>query len=189
MQIELLSTEIEEVKLLQMKVYGDERGFFTETFHARDFALLGLPSQFVQDNHSRSVKGVLRGFHYQDMTAPQSKLVRCTVGQILDVAVDLRLGSPTFGRCVSARLSAENMQQLLVPAGFGHAFLTLTDVAEVQYKCTEFYVRQAEGNIHWNDPDIGFSWPIEQPILSDRDRLAPFLRDYSSHPAFRYPMP
>ncbi|MBN1540910.1 dTDP-4-dehydrorhamnose 3,5-epimerase [candidate division KSB1 bacterium] len=186
MQIDLLPTEIDDIKLIKISVFRDDRGFFAETFQARDFARAGLPEHFVQDNHSRSVKGVLRGFHYQSPNAPQGKLVRCTVGEILDVAVDLRIGSPTFGRSVSACLSAENMWQLYVPVGFGHAFITLSDIAEVQYKCTGFYNREAEGNIRWNDPDIDFNWPINEPVLSPRDLAASSLEEYIKNPAFIY---
>jgi dTDP-4-dehydrorhamnose 3,5-epimerase len=184
-QAELITTDIPDVKILKVARFGDERGFFAETFHQSVFEDLGLPTQFVQDNHSRSCKDVLRGFHYQDMRAPQAKLVRCTLGKVLDVVVDLRVDSPTFGQTVSQVLDADNMLQLYAPIGFGHAFLTLTEVAEVQYKCTEFYDPKAEGNILWNDPDIQFEWPIASPILSQRDEKAPTLSEYLQNPAFR----
>ncbi len=186
MQAELIKTDIPDVKILQVARFGDERGFFAETFHEAVFDELGLPTRFVQDNHSRSSKNVLRGFHYQDMRASQAKLVRCTLGKVLDVVVDLRVDSPTFGQTVSRVLGADNMLQLFAPIGFGHAFLTLTEYAEVQYKCTEFYNPKAEGNILWNDPDIKFDWPTQNPILSDRDENAPLLSEYLKNPAFRY---
>lgn len=140
----------------------------------------------MQDNHSRSARGVLRGIHYQDMTAPMGKLVRCTAGRILDVAVDLRAGSPTFGKWFATELSDDTQRQLLVPVGFGHAFLTLTDSADVQYKCTGYYARQAEGALRWNDPDLKIDWPIRDPIVSQKDEHAPTLKEYLARPAFQY---
>lgn len=140
----------------------------------------------MQDNHSRSARGVLRGIHYQDMSAPMAKLVRCTAGTIFDVAVDLRVGSPSFGKWFGAELSLENMQQLLVPVGFGHAFLTLSETADVQYKCTGYYSPAAEGTVAWNDPDIGITWPLSNPTVSPRDRATRTLREYLRNPAFRY---
>jgi dTDP-4-dehydrorhamnose 3,5-epimerase len=129
---------------------------------------------------------VLRGIHYQDMSAPMAKLVRCTLGRILDVAVDLRSGSPTFGRWMAAELSADNLHQLLVPVGFGHAFLTLSDVAEVQYKCSGYYTPAAEGAIVWNDPQLAIDWPIKEPVVSAKDQRAPTLEAYRTRPAFGY---
>jgi len=145
-----------------------------------------VTDEFVQDNHSRSAHGVLRGIHYQDMSAPMAKLVRCTLGRILDVAVDLRAGSPTFGRWWAAELSADNRRQLLVPVGFGHAFLTLSDIAEVQYKCSGYYTPAAEGAIAWNDPEVAIDWPIKDPTVSAKDRGAPTLEAYRTSPAFSY---
>lgn len=171
--------------VLEPDVHRDGRGFFLESYHRQRYAEHGIRDDFVQDNHSRSAQGVLRGIHYQDMTAPMSKLVRCTVGSILDVAVDLRLGSPTFGRWVAEELTAENMHQVFVPVGFGHAFLTLSESADVEYKCGGYYAPSAEGSVAWNDPDIGIRWPIDAPALSDKDRRAPTLAEYSKHPAFR----
>jgi dTDP-4-dehydrorhamnose 3,5-epimerase len=173
------------VVVLEPDVHRDGRGFFLESYHRQRYAEHGIRDDFVQDNHSRSAQGVLRGIHYQDMTAPMSKLVRCTVGSILDVAVDLRLGSPTFGRWVAEELTAENMHQVFVPVGFGHAFLTLSESADVEYKCGGYYAPSAEGSVAWNDPDIGIRWPIDAPALSDKDRRAPTLAEYSKHPAFR----
>jgi dTDP-4-dehydrorhamnose 3,5-epimerase len=174
------------VLLIEPDVHRDQRGFFLESYHKRRFAELGIRDEFVQDNHSRSLHGVLRGIHYQDLSAPMAKLVRCTVGRILDVAVDLRAGSPTFGRWWSAELSADNQRQLLVPVGFGHAFLTLSDAAEVQYKCSGFYTPTAEGSIVWNDPDLAIDWPIAQPVVSAKDGAAPTFKAYAKHPAFHY---
>jgi len=172
--------------VIEPDVFRDDRGFFFESYHKQRFAELGVTDEFVQDNHSRSMQGVLRGIHYQDMSAPMAKLVRCTLGRILDVAVDLRAGSPTFGRWSAAELSADNKRQLLVPVGFGHAFLTLSDVAEVQYKCSGFYTPGAEGAIVWNDPELAIDWPIKDPVVSAKDRAAPSLRSYRKTPAFSY---
>ena len=172
--------------LIEPEVHRDQRGFFLESYHKRRFAELGIRDEFVQDNHSRSVQGVLRGIHYQDRSAPMAKLVRCTVGRILDVAVDLRAGSPTFGRWWAVELTAENLRQVLVPVGFGHAFLTLSEVAEVQYKCGGFYAPAAEGSIIWNDPEIAIDWPIAQPIVSAKDGGAPSFGAYAKNPAFSY---
>ena len=171
---------------MQPAVNRDERGFFFESYQQQRYREHGIGDDFVQDNHSRSGRGVLRGIHYQDLSAPMSKLVRCTAGRILDVAVDLRAGSPTFGRWVSEELTADNMLQLFVPVGFGHAFLTLTDTADVEYKCGGYYAPSAEGGVAWNDPQIGIQWPITQPILSAKDQRAQSLAQYAAHPAFRY---
>ena len=172
--------------MIEPDVFRDDRGFFFESYHKKRFAELGVTDEFVQDNHSRSTQGVLRGIHYQDMSAPMAKLVRCTLGRILDVAVDLRAGSPTFGRSSVVELSADNMRQLLVPVGFGHAFLTLSDIAEVQYKCSGYYTPGAEGAIVWNDPELAIDWPIKDPVVSAKDRGAPSLQSYRKSPAFSY---
>jgi dTDP-4-dehydrorhamnose 3,5-epimerase len=171
--------------VVNIDYFEDERGFFIESWHKRDFAQAGLPFDFVQDSHSRSRYGVLRGLHYQDMRAPISKLVRCTLGRVLDVAVDLRVNSPTFGRWFSIELSAENKTQLFVPVGFAHGFATLSDSCEVQYRQTEFYQPSAEGGIAWNDPDIGIEWPFADPILSNRDQNQKSLKQYLNNPAFK----
>jgi dTDP-4-dehydrorhamnose 3,5-epimerase len=148
---------------------------------------VGQEVRFVQDNHSRSARGVLRGIHYQDLTAPMAKLIRCSVGCIFDVAVDLRVGSPTFAQWVALELSAQNMKQVLVPVGFGHAFLTLSDVAEVQYKSTSYYTPAAEAALAWNDPDIAVAWPMSSAlIISARDQRAMSLKQYLDNPAFVY---
>jgi dTDP-4-dehydrorhamnose 3,5-epimerase len=172
--------------VIQPDVFRDDRGFFFESYHKRRFAELGVTEEFVQDNHSRSMYGVLRGIHYQDRSAPMAKLVRCSLGRILDVAVDLRAGSPTFGRWSAAELSADNLRQLLVPVGFGHAFLTLSEVAEVQYKCSGYYTPGSEGAVAWNDPEIAIDWPIKEPTVSAKDRAAPTLAAYRKSPAFSY---
>lgn len=188
MSIEITPTALDGVVVVTPNVFGDERGFFQETYHAEKFAALGLPTDFVQDNHSRSKRGVVRGLHYQDLRAPMAKLVRCTAGKLLDVAVDLRVGSPTFGMWVGVELSADNHRQLFVPAGFGHGFVVLSEYADLQYRCTNFYAPETEGAVLWNDPAIGIDWQIDEPILSARDQQAQTLAEYLEHPAFHYDM-
>lgn len=163
---------IPEVVLLTPKVFGDERGFFYECFNQRQFEVAtGLKRQFVQDNHSRSQRGVLRGLHYQLPPKAQGKLVRVVQGEVFDVAVDLRRSSPTFGRWVGARLSAENKQQMWIPEGFAHGFVTLSESADFLYKTTDFYAPECERCIAWNDPAIGVDWQFEgEPRLSGKDR-------------------
>ena len=185
MKTKLSKTPLDGLAVIDVDYFRDERGFFMESWHKRDFAEAGLSFDFVQDNHSRSNQGVLRGMHYQDMRAPMVKLVRCTVGRIFDVAVDLRVSSPTFGKWFGIELTAENKKQLLVPIGFAHGFLTLSDVCEIQYKQTEYYRPQAEGGITWNDSDIAISWPLANPTLSKRDQNQPSLKQYLQNPAFR----
>ena len=152
------------------QVYGDDRGFFMETYNREKALELGLPSDFVQDNHSKSSYGVLRGLHYQSPQW-QGKLVRVVQGEIFDVAVDIRDGSPTFGNWVGFLLNEDNKQQLYVPQGFAHGFCVTSDTAEVVYKCTSLYKPEQEGSLLWNDPDIGIDWPIESPNLSDKDKV------------------
>jgi dTDP-4-dehydrorhamnose 3,5-epimerase len=178
-------TSLAGVVIIELDCIEDGRGFFMESWHARDFAEAGLDLKFVQECHSRSARRVLRGLHYQDMTAPMSKLVRCTVGSIFDVVVDLRVGSETFGRWFATELTAANKRQLHIPPGFGHGFQVVGDVAEVQYRQTGFYTPSSEGTIAWNDPDISIEWPIANPILSERDRLGRTLKEYLRAPAFR----
>lgn len=185
MEITVTPTKLGGVVLIDTHFFRDERGFFIEVWHQETYRRHGLDLTFVQDNHSRSKQKVLRGFHYQDMTAPMGKLVRCTAGAILDVAVDLRVSSPTFGQWVAAELTAQNMRQIYVPEGFGHAFATLSDFAEVQYKCTGLYTPSSEGTVAWNDPEIGVEWPFADPVLSERDSRAMSLADYRRDPAFR----
>jgi dTDP-4-dehydrorhamnose 3,5-epimerase len=185
MKIRLTNTPLPGVLLVDIDHFNDERGFFIEPWHERDFADGGLDVHFVQEGHSRSAARVLRGLHYQDMTAPMGKLLRCTVGSIFDVAADLRANSPTFGRYFSVELSADNKRQIFIPAGCAHGFQVLSEVAEVQYKQTGFYTPSAEGTISWNDPDLAIAWPIAGPVLSARDQRGMLLRDYAKNPAFR----
>lgn len=171
---------IPEVVLFTPKVFGDDRGFFYESFSARVFAeLTGLQREFVQDNHSRSSKGVLRGLHYQMPPMAQGKLVRVVEGEVFDVAVDIRKSSPTFGKWVGALLSAENKQQLWVPEGFAHGFVTLSDAAQFLYKTTNYYAPDCDRGIAWNDPDIGIDWPLlgMEPSLSGKDANAKSLAE------------
>jgi len=184
--IKLSQTKIPHVIVIDTDFFEDERGFFIESYHRDRYAQHGIYDEFVQDNHSGSGRGVLRGFHYQDDSAPMGKLVRCLFGEILAVAVDLRVGSPTFGEWVGVELTARNKRQLMVPQGFGHAFLTLSDGAEVLYKCTGYYTPAAEGTLAWNDPEINVDWPIAEPVLSSRDQNGMSLRQYLENPAFKY---
>ena len=166
----VISTSIPDVKLIEPKVFGDARGFFFESFNQKAFnEATGTNHQFVQDNHSRSAKGVLRGLHYQ-IQQPQGKLVRVVRGAVFDVAVDIRKSSPTFGRWVGAELSEDNQHQLWVPPGFAHGFLVLSDLADFLYKTTDYYAPQYERSILWNDSDLNIDWPIGEPILSNKDR-------------------
>jgi len=167
-------TDLPGVIVLEPRVFEDPRGFFFESYHAERYARAGLPEHFVQDNHSRSIPGALRGLHYQ-LRHPQGKLVRVLRGAIWDVAVDIRRGSPTFGRWVGVELSADNKRQLYVPPGFAHGFCVPTEESEVEYKCTAFYVSEDERGIAWNDPALGIAWPITTPLLSDKDRAFPRL--------------
>ena len=185
MKTHVTTTPLEGVLVINVDFFRDERGFFTESWNRRDFAEAGLEVDFVQDSHSRSERGVVRGLHYQDMRAPLAKLVRCTVGRIFDVAVDLRMSSPTFGKWISIELSAENQSQLFVPVGFAHGFAALSDVCEVQYKQTGFYVPETEGGIIWNDPDVAIRWPFKTPTLSKRDQHQMSLQQYRQNPAFK----
>ena len=164
-------TNLADVKLLEPRVFADSRGFFLESYNQRTFAELGIHETFVQDNHSRSERGVLRGLHYQ-LVQPQGKLVRAVRGEIFDVAVDLRRSSSTFGQWTGHLLSEDNKQMLWIPAGFGHGFLVLSATAEVVYKATDFYAPQGERSVLWNDPQIGIDWPdAGTPILSAKDAV------------------
>lgn len=190
--------KIPDVVLIEPEVFPDERGFFMESYKYSDFAAFGIKDHFVQDNHSCSKKGVLRGLHYQRPPKAQGKLVRVGVGEIFDVAVDLRLprginkkgnipqgrGAATYGEWVGQTLSANNKQMLYIPPGFAHGFCVLSNVAEVLYKTTEEYAPEYDAGIRWNDPEIGIHWPIEHPILSAKDAALPTLRDADEH--FRY---
>lgn len=171
-------TKIEGVYIITPDVFGDNRGFFMESWSQRKMEEAGLHYDFVQDNHSMSaVKGTLRGIHFQKGEWCQAKLVRCTRGAVLDVAVDLRKKSPTYKQWVAVELSADNKKQFLIPRGFGHGFVTLTDDVEFLYKADNYYAPEADGGIRWNDPDIAVDWGVENPILSEKDKKNPFLRD------------
>ena len=176
--MEITKTKLEGVVIIEPAVFGDKRGFFMESWSRRAFAAAGLDYDFVQDNHSAStVKGTLRGIHFQRGEAAQAKLVRCTKGAVLDVAVDLRPDSPTYKQWIGVELSADNKRQLLIPRGFGHAFLTLTDEVEFMYKADNFYAPEADGGIRWNDPELAIDWGIDEPILSDKDSKLPWLKE------------
>jgi dTDP-4-dehydrorhamnose 3,5-epimerase len=170
--MKVVRTAIPDVLVLEPRVFPDERGFFLESWNARDFrAAIGLEVAFVQDNHSRSKRGVLRGLHYQ-VVQPQGKLVRVVRGRVFDVAVDLRRSSPTFGRWAGVELSEDNHRQVFVPPGFGHGFLVVSDEADVLYKTTDYYAPQHERCLIWNDPDVGIDWPLSgKPLLSAKDRV------------------
>jgi dTDP-4-dehydrorhamnose 3,5-epimerase len=173
-----------EVILLEPRIFADERGWLYESFNARSFAeVTGVDVGFVQDNHSRSARGVLRGLHYQMPPAAQGKLIRVVAGEILDVAVDIRRSSPTYGRWVAEMLSADNKRQLWVPAGFAHGFVALEDGTEVLYKTTDFYHKAAERSIRWDDPELGITWPSDLvPILAEKDAAAPAFAEAEVFP-------
>jgi dTDP-4-dehydrorhamnose 3,5-epimerase len=176
--------EIPEVVLIEARAFIDARGYFQETYQRSAFVAAGIAETFVQDNHSRSRRGVLRGLHYQKDPAAQGKLVSVLRGEIFDVAVDLRQGSPTFGRWVAAVLSEENHRLLYVPAGFAHGFCVLSDVADVTYKVTAEYSPEHDRGVRWDDPQIGVEWPVAEPLLSEKDRQHPYLADADLN--FRY---
>ena len=176
--MKIIKTKLDGVVIIEPDVFGDNRGFFMESWNKKKMAEAGLDYDFVQDNHSKStVKGTLRGIHFQKGDKAQAKLVRCVKGTVLDVAVDLRRNSPTFKQWVGVELSEENKKQLLIPRGFGHGFVTLTDDVEFLYKADNYYAPEADAGIRWNDPDIGVEWGIENPILSDKDKNNPFLKN------------
>ena len=174
--MQFIPTEIPGVVIVEPDVHRDARGFFVETYHADKFRAGGITEPFVQDNHSRSSAGTLRGLHIQ-VRRPQAKLVRVTEGEIYDVAVDLRRSSPTFGRWVGTRLSADNFRLCYLPVGFAHGFCVLTPTAQVEYKSTDIYDRDEEIGIAWNDPALAISWPVIEPVLSERDQRNPRLAD------------
>jgi dTDP-4-dehydrorhamnose 3,5-epimerase len=180
--MKVIPTRLPEVLLIEPKVFGDARGFFFESWNEREFERAGIRAKFVQDNHSRSEKGVLRGLHYQ-LRQPQGKLVRVTEGEIFDVAVDIRRSSPTFGRWEGARLSAQSKRMLWVPIGFAHGFCVLSDFAEVLYKATDFYAPEGERCILWNDPELKIEWPLSgAPLLSPKDAAGVRLPDAEVFP-------
>jgi len=184
--VKVVELDIPGVLLLKPKLFGDARGFFFESYNAERYAEAGIPLEFVQDNISRSKKGILRGLHFQEPQA-QGKLVQVLAGAVFDVAVDIRKGSPTFGRWVGAELNDENRHQLWVPPGFAHGFCVLSESADFAYKCTALYAPQCEGAIRWDDPDVDIRWPIEHPILSEKDGAAPRLKDAKNLPVYRQP--
>jgi len=171
-----IKTDLQDVFLIEPRVFGDDRGFFMETYNQKAFEEYGLKLNFVQDNHSKSGKNVLRGLHFQKQH-PQGKLIRVVSGNVLDVAVDLRKSSPTYQKWAKFELSEENKKMLWVPKGFAHGFLTLSDDVEFLYKCTDLYYPEDEGGIIWNDPDLNIDWGIENPTLSDKDANWPKLKD------------
>lgn len=176
--MKITKTKLDGVVIIEPDVFGDNRGFFMESWNKKKMEENGLYYDFVQDNHSKStVKGTLRGIHFQKGDKAQAKLVRCIKGAVLDVAVDLRKNSPTFKQLVDVELSAENKKQLLIPRGFGHGFVTLTDDVEFLYKADNYYAPEADAGIRWNDPEIGVEWGVENPILSEKDKKNPFLKD------------
>jgi dTDP-4-dehydrorhamnose 3,5-epimerase len=178
--MKIIETSLPGVVLFEPKKFGDARGFFLETFRNDVLFNAGITQPFVQDNHSRSSKGVLRGLHYQLMQ-PQGKLVRVATGAVYDVAVDVRLGSPNFGQCFGAELNEENMLMMYIPPGFAHGFLVLSDTADFIYKCTNYYHPQSEQGILWNDPAINITWPIDGALLSEKDKNNHCLQDQPKH--------
>jgi dTDP-4-dehydrorhamnose 3,5-epimerase len=182
--VKVTPTGIPDVLLVEPEVHGDERGFFLETWHAARYAGAGIDLPFVQDNHSRSVRGTLRGLHYQ-VERPQGKLVRVITGEIFDVAVDLRRSSATFGRWVGAVLSGDHQRQLWVPPGFAHGFYVTSESADVIYKCTDYYAREHDRTLRWNDSEVGIVWPLldgRAPLLSAKDTAGLALRDAPTYP-------
>jgi dTDP-4-dehydrorhamnose 3,5-epimerase len=177
--MKVLETKLPGVLIIEPKVFGDSRGFFKETFQAQRYREAGIEHEFVQDNHSRSQKGVLRGIHFQ-ITKPQGKLVSCSQGAVFDVAVDINPASATFGQYAGIELSEDNHRQFWVPPGYAHGFCVLTDAADFQYKCTDYYDPSDEGGLIWNDPDVAIEWPIDQPLLSDKDAKLPSLKELAN---------
>jgi dTDP-4-dehydrorhamnose 3,5-epimerase len=181
--VKALPTELPGVLIIEPRVFQDARGFFFEAYHADKYAAAGITTPFVQENHSSSKQGTIRGLHYQ-LRRPQAKLFRAVRGAVLDVAVDIRRGSPTFGRWVAVELSAENKRQLFIPAGYGHGFCALSD-SEVAYKLSDVYVADDQHGVLWNDPSIGIEWPVREPILSDADRACrPLTLDRDDLPTY-----
>ena len=181
--LNVTQTPLPGVLLIEPRVFADERGFFLETYNVARFRELGIAASFVQDNHSRSHRGVLRGLHYQEPNA-QGKLVRCSSGSVYDVAVDVRVGSPAFGRWFGIELSGENRLMLWVPPGYAHGFCALTDDADLIYKCTELYDAKSDRAIRWNDPALGIEWPVTDPIVSAKDAAAPRLAEATVLPTY-----
>jgi dTDP-4-dehydrorhamnose 3,5-epimerase len=185
MDVDVYQTDMPGVLTLVPQAFTDERGFFSESYHQAKLAEKGIVLDFVQDNHARSGRNVVRGLHYQAGTGAQWRLIRCTVGEVWDVVVNIKLGSPLFGKWYAAKLSAENRKQLLVPPEFAHGYAVLSDYAEVQYKCSAHHQPGVERCLAWNDPEVAVTWPITDPILSSKDRSAgQSLRDYVKRPDF-----
>ncbi|MFZ4547797.1 MAG: dTDP-4-dehydrorhamnose 3,5-epimerase [Bacteroidales bacterium] len=175
--MELIPTSIPDVKIIKPDVFGDDRGYFFESFHVDKFAAFGITDPFLQDNESRSQKNVLRGLHFQLPPFAQGKLIRVIRGAVLDIAVDIRRNSPTFGKWVSMELTGENKWICWIPAGFAHGFVTLEDDTIFTYKCSAMYNKASEGSIRWNDPELNINWGITDPLLSEKDKVAPLLKD------------
>ncbi len=175
--MQVIDTEIHDAKIISPKVFGDHRGFFLETFEKKRYQkMLNISLDFVQDNHSRSKKDVLRGLHFQTKH-PQGKLVRVVRGEVFDVAVDIRKESPTYGKWVGVLLNEENKKQFWIPPGLAHGFVVLSDFADFEYKCTDYYCSEFEGCLLWNDPSVNIKWPVINPILSEKDKLGKLLKD------------
>jgi dTDP-4-dehydrorhamnose 3,5-epimerase len=181
--MKIIQTDLPGVIVIEPRVFGDRRGFFLETYRQDVLKDAGVDADFVQDNHSRSAKGVLRGLHYQ-LTQPQGKLVRVTRGSIFDVAVDVRQGSPCFGEWYGATLNEENMRMMYIPPGFAHGFVVLSDTVDFLYKCTDYYHPESEQGILWNDPEIGIKWPVSEVNLSDKDQQNPPLHQQCNLPVY-----
>jgi dTDP-4-dehydrorhamnose 3,5-epimerase len=179
--METEKTGIEGLQIISPDIFKDERGFFMETFNVRAYAEIGIADVFVQDNYARSIQNTIRGLHYQQ-TPGQAKLMRVSLGAIRDVAVDIRTDSPTCGHCHSIELTAENNKQLYIPHGFAHGYCVLSEIADVQYKCSSLYELATERTIAWNDPDLAITWPVTDPILSPRDRAGIAFADYLKDP-------
>jgi dTDP-4-dehydrorhamnose 3,5-epimerase len=182
--LNVIETSLPGVLILEPRVFTDERGYFMEIYHSARFRQLGIDANFVQDNHSRSARGVLRGLHYQEPN-PQGKLLRCVRGALYDVAVDIRVGSPAYGKWFAVELTEENKRMLWVPPGFAHGFLALTDNSDLFYKCTALYDAESDRSILWNDPDLGIEWPIANPRLSPKDAAARRLKEARVLPTYR----
>jgi dTDP-4-dehydrorhamnose 3,5-epimerase len=174
--VDVRATALPDVLIVELRSFADDRGFFVERYHEEEFARLGLPTTWRQDNHSHSRRGVIRGLHYQ-LHRPQGKLISCVRGRVFDVAVDLRVGSPTFRQWVGMTLADDTPWLLWIPPGFAHGFCALSDSADVLYKCTDVYVAADERGIAWNDPELAIAWPVEDPVISTRDRQLPLLSD------------
>lgn len=176
-----IATRLDGVWIIEPRIHRDPRGWFVESWSRRAFAEAGMDVDFVQDNHSKSSRGVLRGLHFQAPPRAQAKLVRCTAGKVWDVVVDLRVSSPTYGRWDGVELDAESQRMVFVPVGFAHGFCVLTESAEIQYKCSNFYAPECSCGLRWNDPSIGIPWPVADPILSDQDRRHPPLAELQAY--------